>query len=114
MSYIQAFSVLGITGSITKAELKKLYRKLAKEHHPDVGGTQENFNNVAEAYNLLNSITGDLIDYSYFITVNTVNSFIQDNEMVDNNSSFSDYARLMQDNLLKPSSYRFSSILDFY
>lgn len=45
MSYDEALEVLGITQA---SQAKEAYRRLAKIHHPDVGGT--GFERIAEAY----------------------------------------------------------------
>jgi len=45
-----AFDQLGIDQSATEAEIKKAYRGLVKEVHPDQGGTQAEFTQVQEAY----------------------------------------------------------------
>lgn len=42
--------VLGIPATATKDEIKKAYRKLAMEHHPDQGGDPTKFNQINEAY----------------------------------------------------------------
>jgi hypothetical protein len=39
-----------------KVFLKSLYNKLVKEHHPDIGGDEELFKNINEAYNTLNEL----------------------------------------------------------
>ena len=47
----QALSVLGLTGTPTKSELKKAFRKLAFEKHPDRSDTShEEFGAIADAY----------------------------------------------------------------
>lgn len=49
------YAVLGVPKNATEAEIKKAYRKLAREHHPDVAGpdAEERFKDVAAAYEVL-------------------------------------------------------------
>lgn len=50
------YEVLGVTKSASKDEIKKSYRKLAKEYHPDKNksaGAEEKFKEVQEAYDIL-------------------------------------------------------------
>jgi len=47
------YSVLGINEDATQEEIKKAYRKLAKENHPDVGGDDVKFKKISEAYETL-------------------------------------------------------------
>lgn len=47
------YDVLGLTKDATTDDVKKAYRKLAREHHPDKGGDAEKFKKVQEAYEVL-------------------------------------------------------------
>ena len=47
------YKTLGVTKSATPEQIKKAYRKLAREHHPDVGGNEETFKKINEAYSVL-------------------------------------------------------------
>ena len=47
------YGALGLQRGATEDEVKKAYRKLAREHHPDKGGDAEKFKKVQEAYEVL-------------------------------------------------------------
>lgn len=48
------YHILGVQRSATKDEIKRAYRKLAHQHHPDKGGgDEEKFKQVNEAYQVL-------------------------------------------------------------
>jgi molecular chaperone DnaJ len=50
------YQTLGVTKGASSDEIKKAYRKLARELHPDVNPdphTQEKFKEVTEAYDVL-------------------------------------------------------------
>ena len=50
------YEILGVNKSATDAEIKSAYRKLARQHHPDVdktSGAAERFKEVSEAYQVL-------------------------------------------------------------
>jgi len=47
------YSVLGVEETATQEEIKKAYRKLAKENHPDKGGDEELFKKISVAYDVV-------------------------------------------------------------
>jgi len=47
------YKVLGIAKDATDSQIKKAFRKLAREHHPDRGGDPEKFKEVQTAYEIL-------------------------------------------------------------
>ena len=47
------YDVLGVPQNATTDDIKRAYRKLAREHHPDKGGDAEKFKKVQEAYEVL-------------------------------------------------------------
>ena len=47
------YEILGVDKSASTDEIKKAYRKLSKEHHPDKGGNEEKFKDIAAAYDIL-------------------------------------------------------------
>lgn len=54
------YEVLGVTKDATPDEIKRAYRKLAKEHHPDVSKdpkevAEEKFKEISEAYEVLSN-----------------------------------------------------------
>lgn len=47
------YATLGVTRTATADEIKRAYRRLASQHHPDKGGDTKKFQEVEEAYRTL-------------------------------------------------------------
>ena len=47
------YDVLGVTRDASPEDIRKAYRKLAVQHHPDKGGDQEKFKEISAAYEVL-------------------------------------------------------------
>mgnify|MGYP002630905387 CR=1 FL=1 len=47
------YDALGVSSDASAEEIKKVYKKLAVEHHPDKGGDEAKFKTISEAYNTL-------------------------------------------------------------
>jgi DnaJ-class molecular chaperone len=52
---MDSYKVLGVSRNATKDEIKKAYRKLAIQHHPDKGGDEKKFQEITNAYTELTS-----------------------------------------------------------
>jgi len=51
------YEILGVEKSASTDEIKRAYRKLAAEHHPDRGGSADRFKEINEAYQVLSDGT---------------------------------------------------------
>ncbi len=49
------YSTLGVNKSATPDEIKKAYRRLASQHHPDKGGDTKKFQEIQTAYDVLSN-----------------------------------------------------------
>ena len=49
------YDILGVSEQSTSADITKAFKDLAKQHHPDRGGTQEKFQEINEAHDTLKS-----------------------------------------------------------
>jgi molecular chaperone DnaJ len=47
------YELLGVPRDATSEDVKKAYRRAAREHHPDAGGDEETFKQVTHAYQVL-------------------------------------------------------------
>lgn len=47
------YSILGVSKTASADDIKKAFRRLAHEHHPDKGGNAERFKDINEAYQVL-------------------------------------------------------------
>jgi len=47
------YATLGVGRNATADEIKRAYRRLASQHHPDKGGSKDRFQEIEEAYRVL-------------------------------------------------------------
>lgn len=47
------YNILGINADSSRKEIRKAYKRLAHQHHPDNGGEAERFKKISEAYQIL-------------------------------------------------------------
>lgn len=50
---MEYYNILGISRSASQEDIKRSYKKLALQHHPDKGGDPERFKQIKEAYETL-------------------------------------------------------------
>jgi molecular chaperone DnaJ len=51
------YAILGVSKNASPEEIKKSFRRLAHEHHPDKGGDAQKFKDINEAYQILGDET---------------------------------------------------------
>lgn len=61
---IDYYNILGVSSEASQSDVKKAYRNLAKQHHPDKGGDEKRFKEISEAYDILGDETKRK-DYDY-------------------------------------------------
>ena len=44
------YSILGADQTASRDEIERLYKRLARQHHPDLGGSMEEMKVINEAY----------------------------------------------------------------
>jgi curved DNA-binding protein CbpA len=70
------YDILGVPATATEEEVKAAYRRLVKVHHPDVGGNEERFKQLGEAYAVLSDAKKrEQYDSEYFPGHNTEKEF---------------------------------------
>lgn len=53
--FMDHYTILGVERSATQEEIKKAFRKLAMQHHPDQGGDTKKFAEITAAYEILSN-----------------------------------------------------------
>jgi DnaJ-class molecular chaperone len=54
----ESLKVLGLAPPVTRDEIRTAYRKLARVHHPDVGGNADEFRQIETAYRAALDLNG--------------------------------------------------------
>lgn len=71
------YDVLGASEDVSQDELERLYKRLARQHHPDRGGDAEDMKAINEAYRVLsNEFTRRAYDSRRMRSVDTANTII--------------------------------------
>ena len=62
------YAILGVSRDADQSEIKKAYRKKARETHPDYGGDEEAFKAVSVAYETLSVVAATVQSPSISVT----------------------------------------------
>lgn len=52
------YEILGVSPLSSKADIKAAYRRLSKKYHPDLGGDEEKFKEINEAWDYIDKNHG--------------------------------------------------------
>src|SRR5215467_8045261 len=59
MEYVDYYKILGLDKNATQDDIKKAYRKLARQHHPDLNPNDKEANKKFQQINEANEVLGD-------------------------------------------------------
>jgi curved DNA-binding protein len=68
------YNILGVSPEASQDDIKKAYRNLVKQHHPDKGGDEDRFKQISEAYEILGD-SSKRQDYDYKKNASSNSSF---------------------------------------
>ena len=74
MDYKDYYTILGVTKTATEAEIKKAYRKLARQYHPDLNPgdseAERKFKEINEAYEVVSDKDKrETVSYTHLLSV---------------------------------------------
>lgn len=79
------YQTLGVDKTAPQAEIKKAYRKLSMQHHPDKGGDENKFKEIADAY----AVVGNESNRKKYDMIQS-NPYANFNNMAGMDGNFSD------------------------
>lgn len=54
---VNPYAILGVGDGASESDVKKAFRRLSRQHHPDLGGSATAFDAISRAYELIMSGT---------------------------------------------------------